>query len=360
MGFKCGIIGLPNVGKSTIFNALAGQNIKVANFPFCTIKPNIGIVSVPDLRLYQLAKLLHPKNLVSATMEFVDIAGLVKGASEGEGLGNLFLSNIKTAEAICHVVRCFDDEKIIHVSGKIDPIKDIDIINNELILADLIVCENTIAKLKKKTDVNNQNINNEINVLEKCLFHLLNSGLLRTLCLTSKEKNLIDYLNFLSIKPTMYIANVKKGDLQNNYVLCELYKIAQKENVVVIPLCAISEYDTIKTNTQNIETFMFDEQHCLNRVIRAGYSLLDLHTYFTASTKEVHAWTIPIGTTAPQAASKIHSDFKKGFICAQTISFEDYILYKGEKGAKYAGKVRSEGKNYVVKDGDIIKFLFNV
>ncbi|MXP50986.1 redox-regulated ATPase YchF [Pantoea sp. SoEX] len=360
MGFKCGIVGLPNVGKSTIFNALAGQNIKVANFPFCTIKPNIGVVSVPDLRLYQLVKILNSKKLVPTTMEFVDIAGLVKGASKGEGLGNLFLNNIKTSDAICHVVRCFKDEKIIHVTGKVDPKTDVNIINSELILADLVMCENTIKRLRKKTDINDQNINKELGILEKCLFHLLDSQLLRTLYLTIEEKNLINYLNFLSIKPTMYIANVKTQNSQNNSLLGQLYEIANKENSVVIPLCALTEYDLIKQDIKNRNKFIFNEELCLNRVIRAGYSLLKLHTYFTASIKEVHAWTIPVGTNAPQAAGKIHSDFQKGFICAQTIAFHDYILHKGEQGAKLAGKMRSEGKNYIIQDGDIVKFLFNI
>ncbi|PPI88118.1 redox-regulated ATPase YchF [Candidatus Pantoea edessiphila] len=359
MGFKCGIIGLPNVGKSTIFNAITRANIKTANFPFCTIKPNIGIVSVPDRRMILLETLLKPKNMVYTTIEFIDIAGLIKGASKGEGLGNLFLNNIRTAEAICHVVRCFTDENIIHVEEKINPIEDVSIVNNELILADLSMCDNVIKRLKKNTSSTNKNVTNEISILDKCLVHLLNSNMLSTLYLTEEEKNLISYLNFLTLKPTIYIANIKEKNLTNNYYLHELYEIATKEGLKVITICALDEFNNKLDNYHNMN-LLSEEKYCLSRVIEASYSLLNLHTYFTASTKEVHAWTVPVGTTAPQAAGKIHSDFKKGFICAQTISFDDYILYKGEQGAKYAGKMRSEGKNYIIKDGDIIKFLFNV
>ncbi|PPI88786.1 redox-regulated ATPase YchF [Candidatus Pantoea edessiphila] len=364
MGFKCGIIGLPNVGKSTVFNALTGKNIKSANFPFCTIKPNIGVVSVPDLRLYQLAEIIKPRCLVPTTMELVDIAGLVKGASRGEGLGNLFLNNIRSTEAIFHVVRCFNDKSIIHISGKVNPLEDINIVNDELILADLDSCENKIKRLTKKTSEKNINSINELKVLEKCMDHLLDSNMLRTLYLTFEERSLINCLNFLTLKPTIYIANVEEENSNNNYNLDKLYEIAEKENILVIPLCALIEADITKINHQNLNNqtniLKLEKEPCLNQVIRVGYSLLNLHTYFTASIKEIRAWTIPIGTTAPQAARKIHNDFKKGFICAKTISFEDYILYKGEQGAKDAGKIRSEGKDYIVKDGDVIKFLFNI
>ena len=363
MALQCGIVGLPNVGKSTLFNALTKAGIAAENYPFCTIEPNVGIVEVPDPRLDSLAEIVKPQRTLPATVEFVDIAGLVAGASKGEGLGNQFLANIRETHAITHVVRCFEDDNVVHVSGRVDPIADIEVINTELALADLASVERALDRAQRTARSGDKEAQKLSAVLERIVPVLNEAQSIRSMDLDDDALALIKGFNFITAKPVLYIANVREDGFTDNPHLKAVEEYAARENSEVVAVCASIEAEIADLDDEDKQVFIEDmgmEEPGLNRVIRAAYKLLGLQTYFTAGVKEVRAWTIHVGDTAPQAAGVIHTDFERGFIRAQTIAFDDFIAHKGEQGAKEAGKMRAEGKVYVVNDGDVINFLFNV
>ncbi len=363
MSLKCGIVGLPNVGKSTLFNALTQSAIPAENYPFCTIEPNVGVVEVPDPRLQQLAEIVKPQRVLPAVVEFVDIAGLVAGASKGEGLGNQFLAHIRETDAIVNVVRCFEDPNVVHVAGHIDPLADIEVIQTELCLADMGTVEKTIHRLNKQGRAGDKEALRTVTVLERCEAALNEGRPVRSLGLSDDDMALIKPLCLITAKPAMFVGNVMEDGFENNPHLDRLRAYAAAENAPVVAICAKLESELAGMSAEEKREFLAElgqDEPGLNRLIRAGYALLGLQTYFTAGVKEVRAWTIPVGATAPQAAGVIHTDFERGFIRAQTIAFDDFVAHGGEQGAKEAGRMRAEGKDYVVHDGDVLNFLFNV
>ncbi|NDA43368.1 MAG: redox-regulated ATPase YchF [Gammaproteobacteria bacterium] len=363
MGIKCGIVGLPNVGKSTLFNALTRSAIAAENYPFCTIDPNVGIVPVPDPRLEQLAAIVKPERIVPTTVEFVDIAGIVKGASTGEGLGNKFLANIREVDAIAHVVRCFVNDDIVHVAGKIDPLDDIETINTELALADLETAEKALQRAEKAAKTMDKEALKARDIIRR-VRDALNAGQpARAVTFDETERPVVREMQLLTYKPVLYVANVQEGGFDNNPMLDAVRKLATRENSQVVAVCAAIEAEISQLDDADRAEFLKDlglEEPGLNRVIRAGYALLGLQTYFTAGEKEVRAWTVKKGASAPQAAGVIHTDFERGFIRAEVIAFDDYVTLKGEQGAKESGKLRLEGKEYIVREGDVMHFRFNV